>query len=154
VDWSHNLRDWVFEILSKNKSFEHLGEKASFILVGRIAKELQTIQENKGPEFFKAYQSEIGPILERVNWIYTKHPQFVWKRWNGIKSQVLKTLQGRDALVKVPQVVVNAQVDMIQTAVKNFVDFHQINMPKKIEKSWIKNPKGGWMRNPRAVNAI
>lgn len=147
------MKDWVIERLKINKSFEHLPEKSRFILVGRVAKELQQISENKGPELFEAYKAELSPILERVNWIYSKHPQFVWKRWNGIKAQVLKTLKGKDALVKVPQAVVNAQVNLIQTAVKAFVEGHQINNPRP-EKEWVKNPKGGWIRNPRAAKVL
>jgi hypothetical protein len=144
------LRDWVYEIFKDNESFKHLVEKAQFILVGRIAKELQTIQENKGPEFFEAYKVELEPILKRVNWIYSKHPQFVWKRWNGIKRQIIKTLRGNDQLVKVPVEVVAHQVNAIHMMAEKFVEGHQINSPKP-EKEWIKNPRGGWIKNPRVM---
>ena len=142
------MKDWVIEKLKANHSFPNLLEKSRFILVGRIVKELTELQENKGPEFFAAYQAELGPILERVNWIYSKHPQFVWKRWNGVKRQIIKTLQGRDALVKVAPEVVSHQVNALQTMAKAFVQGHQINSPRP-EKQWVKMPKKGWMKNPR-----
>ncbi len=145
------MKDWIIEILKKNQSFPNLEEPVRFRLVGLISKQLQQIQENKGPEFFAAYQTELGPILERVNWIYVKMPNFVWKRWNGIKRQVEKTLRGNDQLVKVPAEVVAYQVGAINKMVESFVDGHQLNQVRKKDE-WVKNPEGGWHKKPRTTS--
>ncbi len=145
------MKEWVIERVRLNRSFPNLSEKIRFGLVGRISNQLQKLSENKGQVFFEAYKTVLGPILERVNWIYVKNPDFPYRRWNSIKAEVEKTLRGNDQLVKVPAEVVAHQVGAINKMMESFVDGHQLNRVRK-EDEWVKNPMGGWIKKPRTTS--
>ena len=132
----------IWTAIKSALSFSALPIDRQYGLQGRILKDVWKVYEKEGEVYFEAYKGILFERFARVNWIWIKDKNFVFKKWNQLQSEMKKTMNPEG---KAPREVIIAQMDMLNRIAESIGDHLRVNEKPKHEK----RPGMGWIRVPR-----